>query len=448
MGTARLVNLLVFLGQPDDGNVFETEPGQLAARGIQLALPAVNQDQVGQACPARGLGSRCVSLVRDRQFVEHPPVTTPDRFSHGRKVVLPGHGLQLEPAIATAVRPAISEPHQGGDGERAADVRDVEALDDFRWPGKVQLVGQLGQIAGGIGGDGQGVGQAREPPGLAGGFPQIGDQVAKLGGFLEVELGSGIFHLCFEVAGHLVTLAIQEIAGGKHLHPVLLPGDIADAGSGADLQMGVKAVAIVRFARVQHPAATEIELLAGQSERAPQRARVRERSEIASAMVGLDARENQAGDRVLEVHLEQQEPFVVPETDVVARPKFLDQLAFQEQRLGFTADHVTIEIVNGLHQGAELEIPSLPPGGMEILAYAAAQVTGFTDVDDGAKTVFHQVNPGLMGYLAEFVPDGFGRRHAGQLSSETCRGPEPRRVGEGCPGTAGYPASSGRSMKA
>ena len=45
---ARQINFLELLRQPDDGNFFEAELFQFRAGGVQLALAAVNQDQVGK----------------------------------------------------------------------------------------------------------------------------------------------------------------------------------------------------------------------------------------------------------------------------------------------------------------------------------------------------------------------------------------------------------------
>ena len=45
---ARQVNLLKLLSQPDDENFFQAEFCQFSASGVQLALAAVYQDQVGK----------------------------------------------------------------------------------------------------------------------------------------------------------------------------------------------------------------------------------------------------------------------------------------------------------------------------------------------------------------------------------------------------------------
>ncbi len=92
-----------------------------------------------------------------------------------------------------------------------------------------------------------------------------------------------------------------------------------------------------------------------------------ERPEITRAVVLLEAGEGEARDGVVQVDLEQEEPLVVAEADVVTRMKFLDELAFEQQRLGFAADDVDIEIVDGLDERLELEVPAQAARGLEIL---------------------------------------------------------------------------------
>ena len=93
-----------------------------------------------------------------------------------------------------------------------------------------------------------------------------------------------------------------------------------------------------------------------------------EGAEVAGPVVLFEAGEGKTRDWVVEVDLEQEEAFVVAETDVVARMKLLDELAFQEQGLGFAADDVEVKVVDGLDQGLELQIPAQPAGGLEVLA--------------------------------------------------------------------------------
>jgi hypothetical protein len=65
--------------------------------------------------------------------------------------------------------------------------------------------------------------------------------------------------------------------------------------------------------------------------------------------------------------------------------EFLDELAFEQQRLRLAANDVKIEIVDGLDQRLEFEVPAELARRLKILADAFAQVAGFADIDDRAE---------------------------------------------------------------
>src|SRR5258707_6337715 len=92
--------------------------------------------------------------------------------------------------------------------------------------------------------------------------------------------------------------------------------------------------------------------------------------------------------------------------------KLLDELAFKQKRLRFAAHDVEIEIMNRIHQRLELEVPAHPPGRLEILANALAQVAGLADVDNRAEPVAHQVDAWLVRQGANLLADVFGDLHA------------------------------------
>src|SRR6185312_9859744 len=116
--------------------------------------------------------------------------------------------------------------------------------------------------------------------------------------------------------------------------------------------------------------------------------------------------------------LEHQVAFVIAETDIVTRVKFLDELAFKQERLGFAADDVIIEIANALDERAEFQVPAQAAGGLEILAHALAQIAGFADVNDRSETVFHQVNARLMRQGAEFFANDIRHWHERNFSAK------------------------------
>jgi hypothetical protein len=59
-------------------------------------------------------------------------VAAADDLAHGGEVVDAGDGLDLEFAIVGLLHRAVFPDDHGGDGFRALDVRDVEALDAAR----------------------------------------------------------------------------------------------------------------------------------------------------------------------------------------------------------------------------------------------------------------------------------------------------------------------------
>src|ERR1700722_9933818 len=99
-----------------------------------------------------------------------------------------------------------------------------------------------------------------------------------------------------------------------------------------------------------------------------------ERPEVTRAIVLLETGEREARDGIVQIDLKQHEPLVVAEADVVTRMKFLDQLAFEQQRLGFAADDVHIEVMDGLDERAEFDVPTQAARRLEILADATAKI--------------------------------------------------------------------------
>jgi hypothetical protein len=113
--------------------------------------------------------------------------------------------------------------------------------------------------------------------------------------------------------------------------------------------------------RREGAAAAQVELSAHQRERVAQGAGIREWSEVTRPVVFAQPGEREVRDRVAQVHFEHQEPLVVAEADVVTRVEFLDELAFQQQRLRLAPHDVEIEIVNGIGQRLELQVPAQSP---------------------------------------------------------------------------------------
>ena len=123
-----------------------------------------------------------------------------------------------------------------------------------------------------------------------------------------------------------------------------------------------------------------------------------------------------------EADFREQETFVVAEGDVVARAVVLDQLALQQQRFLLVAHRVELEIVDRVDQRAGLHARPHFLRGHEIGRHALLQIPRLADVDDGAETVLHQVNPGLVGHLAELGSEIRGLHS--EVKIETANGRE------------------------
>ena len=189
-----------------------------------------------------------------------------------------------------------------------------------------------------------------EPPRRRGGPAQVVDHVAQLGGLLEIHLDRLGLHLVLQRRDRLARAAFEEVARGRHPGAVIIEGNLAHARGRALFDDRREAVLEVILARLERPAGAQAELVAHQVQRRAQRSGVRERTEIPRAVVLAQPRELEARDRVGHVDLDEQEALVVAQRDVVARPVFLDEAAFEQQRLGFALDGVRLKIPDALDQ--------------------------------------------------------------------------------------------------
>src|SRR6185503_13864106 len=125
---------------------------------------------------------------------------------------------------------------------------------------------------------------------------------------------------------------------------------------GAPFEIGIQTMLVISVRGRERAAAPKIELASDPREGVAQRGGMGEWAEITRPVIGAEARQREPRDGIVQVDLEQQEPFVVPKTDVVARMEFLDELAFEQQRFGLAFHCVDVEVVDGINQRAKLEI--------------------------------------------------------------------------------------------
>ena len=351
------MNLLVFLRQTENRNRLQSESSQLCTRRIQLPLAPIDQNQIRQAHTARGCGAG--GRFRRGDVALQSRVPAPDGFGHARKIILGGDGFHAEPAVIRTVRPALPEAHQRRHHERAADVRDVVTFNAGGRHRQTEDLAQGHQIRRRVQGHRQIVGHPLKLLRLLRGPLQILQRVAQLGGQFKFLFPRRPHHLRLQLVPQFLGLPLQEFHARLHLRQVLFATDIPHAGRRAVLQISVQTVFVVGLPRRERATTPELKLPAHHRQCPSHTARMRKRSEINTAIILPKPGEGEARNRILQVDLQQQKAFVVPEIDVEAGPELLDELAFQQERFRLGFHHVPVEIMNRLNQRVEFQIPAL-----------------------------------------------------------------------------------------
>jgi hypothetical protein len=153
----------------------------------------------------------------------------------------------------------------------------------------------------------------------------------------------------------------------------------------------------------QGAAPTQIKLPANEGKGISQSAGIWEWAEIPGPIVLLETCEAKPGNGIVEIEFEQEETLVIPETNVVAGMKLLNELAFKEERFGVAFNDMYVQIVNCLDQRIELQIPPKPARGMKVLSDAFAQIARFADVNDRSESVLHEVNAWPVRQITELL---------------------------------------------
>src|ERR1700733_8110506 len=134
--------------------------------------------------------------------------------------------------------------------------------------------------------------------------------------------------------------------------------------------MRVKAMLVIGTRRRENTTAAQIKLPPRERDDIARGSRVDKRTKIFCAVVFFESRESEIRNRIVQIHFQQQKSFVVAEADVVARLEFFDEFAFEQERFGFAADDVEIEIANRLDERVEFQVPAHAPAGLKILTDA------------------------------------------------------------------------------
>lgn len=266
-------------------------------------------------------------------------------------------------------------------------------------------VGEVFEVAGGVDGDDELFDEAAL---RGGGALEVLEEVAELGGFFELHFGGGFFHFDAEAGTHFLGVAFEEVAGLLDAHFVGFGGDFADAWGGAVFDDVVEAVAVVGFGGGGGMAGAQAEEFFHEVEGGAEGAGVGKGAEVAAAVVAAEAGELEAGEGVGEVDADEEETFIVAETDVVAGTELFDEFAFEEEGFWLGADGVEFEVVDGFDEGAGFEVSCGTAGGVEVLVDAFVEVAGFADVDDAVETIFEEVDAWAVGEEGEFFFEVWG----------------------------------------
>ena len=130
---------------------------------------------------------------------------------------------------------------------------------------------------------------------------------------------------------------------------------------------------------------------------------MRIRPEVAGAIILFESRQPEARPFLRHVDLDQKEAFVVTERNIVTRPVFLDQFAFEQERFRVAAHSVGFKIPNRIEHGARLQVGLRHFRWQKIRADTFAQVARFADVNHPIKPITHQVHTGLMRHFVHFL---------------------------------------------
>ena len=261
-----------------------------------------------------------------------------------------------------------------------------------------------------------------EIDGLVGGdVGQRPQAVAVFGGLLVVEVLRRLLHQPLVHLPGILALALEEARRLLDQPAVVLEADLAGAGRRAALDL---------IEQAGPRAALEHGIRAGAQQERPLQhvdgavdsAGRGERPEVVALAVARAAMLEDLRRLVLARDQDVGEGLVVPEQHVVAGPEALDEVGFQQQRLGLRAHRHELHRGGGRdHAGDAVGVVA----GTRVARHAGLQTARLADIDDGAAGVDHAIDPGRARQGLEVLRD---RRRAGLRS---------RRGGGGCGRAAG-----------
>lgn len=335
-------------------------------------------------------------------FTKDAGVASENDFRHRCEVVLSGNGSDAIAAVVLIIGMAVGKTHHGSYDVIRRDVGNIEALHHARRRAEPESFCQIGEVFGWLHG-GRDAATACELSSGGEGLFEVRYDVAKRGGFFEIQRIGCVLHFFIEfIKQSLLSFSFKDQAGFMDFFHIVLFGNAADAWSRAVADDIGVAMFVIFFAGDGCAADAEAESAIEPVDGFDEGTGMRKRAEVAGVVFLFAADVGKSRDGIGQADAGVEESFVVFERDVVTRSVVFDELALEDERFLVIADDVEFEIMDRIHQGAGFQAGAIFSGGDEIGGESAFEVDGFTDVDDGAQTIFHDVDTGLVRDITEF----------------------------------------------
>ena len=223
----------------------------------------------------------------------------------------------------------------------------------------------------------------------------VGQPVAAPGGPLELQLVGRIPHRGLEPFDHRVGVALEELDELADQLVVALLVDLADARTGAllDVEQEARSAELLVALELGVGAGAHREGAQQQIEGLADRVRVGVGPEVADALAPSAAHHPRPGPLVVDRDREERVALVVDQPDVEARPVLLDEAVLEHERLDVVADLDPLDGLGGRHHlgGAGRQVRP------EVVAQPAAQRLRLADVDHPAVGILELVGAGRIG---------------------------------------------------
>src|ERR1700733_12394930 len=193
-----------------------------------------------------------------------------------------------------------------------------------------------------------------------------------------------------------MALALEKVARFKNPRFVVLKTHPTAARRRTVFDDVIHAPLVIDFSRLQHPAGADTESFLHPPQGRAERAGMSKWPEIPVSVFHLQTAQLKARNRIREIYLHHQKPFIIAKTDVVLRAKFLDQLALKEKSLRLVPNKMNLEIPDAVEQCSRLEICRHPARRHKILAEPFSKIPRLADVNNALQAILHQVNARLM----------------------------------------------------